>query len=393
MSDRQLRPRRHLETQSKTSQRADDEKNPRENKRSARSFRIESDTIFPQDEREFLADLVRHMHPYCIRTHLEKEKEVHVSVEEEEEEEFVDVEGYEEPEENQSGHGLDPKAGSGSSLISKSEEDRDEDVCRNSGNTSSLDRSVLVATPRRSALLKTRGKNRKTVTFAVNLTFVHEIPPDDESDSDSESTSSKSDITSPQKPKALSLQQYRLLRQSTQPREETRMDYRTKWPSLPDFPRELPAILPDLFKIGPKLNLNTHCGAIDRAPTVEVKISAPQPRELTRSSHVKLRTPADLCTDPPNPVLVPLKPTLSSGINTQPAPTHSQADVCVSCEEVRLAEVVPVIIKATDSPARAGSEPSAPSDSVLMPTSVAEKIPEGQQNRTTCGDIGELTVQ
>ncbi|CAM4731242.1 unnamed protein product [Leuciscus chuanchicus] len=389
MSDRQLRPRRHLETQSKTSQRAEDEKNPRENKRSARSFRIESDTIFPQDEREFLADLVRHMHPYCIRTHLEKEKEVHVSVEEEEEEEFVDVEGYEEAEENQSGHGLDPKAGSGSSLISKSEEDRDEDdVCRNSGNTSSLDRSVLMTTPRRSALLKTREKSRKTVTFAVNLTFVHEIPPDDESDSDSGSTSSKSDITSPQKPKALSLQQYRLLRQSKQPREETRMDYRTKWPSLPDFPRELPAILPDLFKTGPKLNLNTHCVAMDRAPTVEVKISASQPQELTRSSHVKLRTPADLCTDPPNPVLVPLKPTLSSGMNSQPALTHSQADVCVSCEEVRLAEVVPVIIKATDSPARAGSEPSAPSDSVLMPRSVAEELPEGQQNRTTCGEIG-----
>ncbi|XP_077100063.1 peroxisome proliferator-activated receptor gamma coactivator-related protein 1-like [Siphateles boraxobius] len=385
ISDRQLRPRRHLETQSKISQRADDEKNPRENKRSARSFRIESDTIFPQDEREILVDLVRHMHPYCIRTDLENEKEVRVSVEEEEEEEFVDVEGYEEPEENQSGQGLDPKGESGSYRISKSEEDRDKDVCRNRENISFLDKSVLVATPLRSALLKTREKNRKTVTFAVNLTLVHEIPPDDESDSDLESTSSKSDITSPQKPKALSLQQYRLLRQNKQPREETRMDYRTKWPSLPDIPRELPAILPDLFKIDPKLNLNSHCGAIDKAPTVEVKISASQPREITRSSHVKLRTAADLCTDPPNPVLVPLKPTLSSGIKTQPALTDSKADVCVSCEEVRLAEVVPVIIKATDSPTRTGSEPPAP---VLMPTSVAEKRPEGQQNQNTCGDIG-----
>lgn len=377
ISDRQLRPRRRLETQRKISPRAVDEKNPRENRRSVRGFRIESDTIFPQDEREFLADLVRHMHPYCIRTDLEKE--VRVSVEEEEEEEFIDVEGYEEPEENQSGQ--DPKAESGSSLISKSEEDRDEDVCRNSENIPSLDKSVRMTTPQRSALLKTREKNRKTVTFAVNLTFVHEIPPDDESDSDSESTSCKSDITSPQKPKALSLQQYRLLRQSKQPRDETRMDYRTKWPSLPDFPRELPAILPDLFKIGPKLNLNTHCGAIEKAPTVEVKISASQPREITRSSHVKLRTPADLCSDPPNPVLVPLKRTLSSGIHTQPAPTHSRADACG--EEV--AEVVPVIIKATDSPTRTGSEPSDP---VLMPTSAAEKQHEGQQNQNTCGDIG-----
>ncbi|KAG1941744.1 peroxisome proliferator-activated receptor gamma coactivator-related protein [Pimephales promelas] len=379
ISDRQLRPRRHSETQSKISQRADDEKNPRESKRSARSFRIESDTIFPQDEREFLADLVRHMHPYCIRT--DPEKEVHVSVEEEEEEEFVDVEGYEEPEGNQSGQ--DPKAESGSSRIPKSE--KDEDVFGDDGNISSLDKRVLTPAPqRRSALLKTREKNRKTVTFAVNLTLVHEIPPDDESDSDSESTSSKSDITSPQKPKALSLQQYRLLRQNKQPREETRKDYRTKWPSLPDFPRELPAILPDLIKVGPKLNVNACCGAIDKAPTVEVKISASQPREITRSSRVKLRRPENLCTDPPNPVLVRLKPMLSSGINTQPALTHSQADVCVSREEVRPAEVVPVIIKATDSATRTGSEPS---DSVPTPTSVAEN-PEGQQNQTPCGEIG-----
>ncbi|KAK7127309.1 hypothetical protein R3I93_020024 [Phoxinus phoxinus] len=378
ISDRQLRPRRHLETQSKISQRAEEEKNPRETKRSARSFRIESDTIFPQDERELLADLVRHMHPYCIRPDLEKEKEVHVCVEEEEEEEFVDVEGYEEPEDDQSGQGLDPQAESGSSLMSTSEEDRDEDACRNrtDENISSLDKNVLVRTPQRSALLKTREKNRKTVTFAVNLTFVHEIPPDDESDSDSGSTSSNSDITSPQKPKALSLQEYRLLRQNTQPREETRMDYRTKWPSLPDFPRELPAILPDLFKMGRKLNLNTHCGAIDKAPAVEVKISASQPREISRSSHVKLRAPSDLCTDPPNPVLVRLKPTPASGVHTPPALTHSKADVCVSCEEVRPAEVVPVIIKATGSPTRAGSEPTA------------QKHSEGQQNQTACGEIG-----
>lgn len=426
ISDRQLRPRRHLGTQSEISQRGDDEKNPRETKsRSVRSFRIESDLIFLQDGHELLADLVRHMHPYCIRTDLEKESrsaEVHVSAEEEEE--FVDVEGYEEQEENflgQSGQGLDlnPKAESGSSLMSISEEDKDEPYAQ---NISSLDKNVKM-TPQRSALVKTSdaGRMKKTVTFAVNLVSVHEIPPDDESDSDlpddSESTSSKNDITSPQKPKSLSLQQYRLLRQKKQPPEERRMDFRTKWPSLPDLPRELPPILPDLFKFAPKLNLNTNSGVKVKAPAVKVKISASQPEEITRPSGHAVRTSADLCIDPPNPVLVPLKPTHktessavpSSAINstqTQPAITDSpellnsdsKPDVCVSCEEVRLTEVVPVVIKpetsAPGSPARAGAEPldqrSRPS--VLMPTTVTEKHSGGQQDQTTCGEIGEQIV-
>lgn len=397
ISDRQLRPRRHLGTPGEISQRGDDEKNPRETKsRSVRSFRIESDLIFLQDGRELLADLVRHMHPYCIRTDLEKASrsaEVHVSAEEEEE--FVDVEGYEDfP--GQSGLGLDlhPEAESGSSLMSVSEEEA------NAQNISCLEKSV-----QRSALVKTSdaGRMKKTVTFAVNLVSVHRFPPDSDLPDDSESTSSKNDITSPQKPKSLSLQQYRLLRQKKRPPEERRMDFRTKWPSLPDLPRELPPILPDLFKLNP----NTNSGATVKAPS-KVKIS----EEITRLSCHAVRTSADLCIDPPNPVLVPLKPTLKtdssavpSSVQTQPALTDSPEplnsdstpDVCVSCEEVRLTEVVTVDIKpetsAPGSPVRAGSEPSDQRSrpSVLMPTTVTEKHSGGQQDQTTCGEIGEQT--
>ncbi|XP_016374192.1 peroxisome proliferator-activated receptor gamma coactivator-related protein 1 isoform X2 [Sinocyclocheilus rhinocerous] len=268
MSDRQLRPRRHLGTQSESSQRGDDEKKSR----SVRTYRIESDPIFPQDCRELLADLVRHMHPYCVRT----EKETRVSAEEEEEG-FVDVEGYEEQEE---------------SILDRSGKDSNP-------NATSSDRTVKTI-PKRSALVKTSdaGRVKKTVTFALNLISVHEIPPDDEEIS--ESTSCKNNITSSQKPKALSLDQYRLLRQKQPPLEDKRMDFRTKWPSLPELPnKELPPIL--------------------------------DPNTWTSPSK-DARKAVGLWIDPPNPVLVPLKPTRH---------TNSEPDARVSCEEGRVSEVKP----------------------------------------------------
>lgn len=392
ISDRQLRPRRHLRTQSEISQRGDDEKNPRETKsRSTRSFRIESDLIFPQDGCEFLVDLVRHMHPYCIRIDLEKESrsaEVRVCAEEEE---FVDVEGYEEQEENflgQSGD-LDPEAESGSSLVCVSEEDCHED------KQNGLDKNVQI-TRQRSALVKTgdSARMKKTVTFAENLVSVHEIPPDSDLPDDS-----KNDVTSPQKPKPLSLQQYRLLRQTKQPLEERRMDFRTKWPSLPDLPRELPSILPDLFKFAPKLNLNTHSGVIVKAG--EVKRSEEIPRSSCREVGHVVRTSAELCIDPPNPVLVPLQPTHKTDSSPEPSRdtpeplnSDSKPDVCVSCEDVRLTEVIKPETAAPGSPARAGSEPSdqRSSPSALMPATVTEKPSGGRQDRTACGEIGEQTL-
>ncbi len=283
ISDRQLRPRRHLKTQSETSQRGDDERKSR----SLRTFRIESDPIlFPQDSRELLADLVRHMHPYCIRTH------ARASVEEEEEV-FVDVEGDEDD---------------------QSEQDY-----------------ITHAHQRRSALVKTTDALRvkKTVSFALDLISVHEIPPDDDDEAISKS---KHDITSSHKPKALSLDQYRLLRQKTRPVEETRVDFRTKWPSLPDLPKELPPILTD--SSAPKLNPNT----------ASLKVN---------TSQISRKDAGKVCVDPPNPVLVPLKPTASERLGSD------------ACE----VEVKPD-----------ASEP------VPKPASVTEP-----QNQTACGEIGELT--
>ncbi len=322
ISDRQLRPRRHLETQSEISQRGDDERKTR----SVRAFRIESDPVlFPQDSREALADLVRHMHPYCIRTHLEKDTRVSVD---EEEEEFVDVEGYEEQDEN---------------ILDQSGRDLNQKACQKE-NITYADQNIKT-TSKRSALVTTSdaGRVKKTVTFALNLISVHEIPPDDEDIP--ESTSSKNDITSSEKPKALSLDQYRLLRQKKRPLEENRIDFRTKWPSLP----ELPPILPDLFA--------------PNTASVKVKTS---PSQISRKD---ARKAVDLCIDPPNPVLVPLKPT--GHINPASEPLGSDSDACVSCEEVRDSEVKPE-----------ASERRRPS--VLMPATITE-----QQNQTTCGEIGE----
>uniref|UniRef100_A0A9J8D4A5 Si:dkey-93h22.8 n=1 Tax=Cyprinus carpio carpio TaxID=630221 RepID=A0A9J8D4A5_CYPCA len=323
LSNRRLRPRRRLVTQR-------EEEDEKKTRRSVRTFRIESDPIFPQDGRELLADLVRHMHPYCIRTHLEKETRASAE-EEEEEEEFVDVEGYEEQEESirdQSGHGpdLNPKA------------ERDDEP--NAPNTDSQEENVTCSgrsgkrTPRCSALVTAsdvKMQKKKTVTFAFDLISVHEIPPDDE-ESDSEPTSCKADVTSSQKPKALSLDQYRLLRQSRQPPEEKQMDFRTKWPSLPDLPRELPPILP-------QPDPNTPSGEILPA----VKTPPSRPRGVTRPSRRDGRKAVERHIDPPNPVLVPLKPTRRiNTAQTRAAPQDASEPKPDSCEEVRLSEVVPV---------------------------------------------------
>ncbi|KAI7795153.1 putative peroxisome proliferator-activated receptor gamma coactivator-related protein 1 [Triplophysa rosa] len=403
ISDRQLRPRR----QTVTSQRTDGEKNLRQSKsHSARTFRMESDPMFPQDELEFLLDLVRHMHPYCLRTHVEEDirnTDVHVSSEEEEV--FVDVEGYDEQDEN-----VAELSGKDSDLNSVSEEN----------NVTSLHRNANKM-PQRSALVmkSDTSRTKKRVSFAVHLTLVYEIPPEelnydspgpsaledcvDERCSlgcdDPETLSSKSertcDITSPQKPKSLSLQQYRLLRQKTQLHlDERRMDHRTKWPSLPDVPSELLPILPQVtLKTPPDENSETD------ARSNEGRRSSCRNAAKVKSAE---RRCANICVDPPNPTVVTLKPTqhepesstAPSEVQTQqvhlkpqthpathdtsqPLNSHSLAskpDVCSSCDDARHPDLEPVTITS-------GSKPKMSSPQKVR------KV-EGQPIQTTAGEIG-----
>ncbi|KAA0707365.1 PGC-1-related coactivator [Triplophysa tibetana] len=395
ISDRQLRPRR----QTVTSQRTDGEKNLRQSKsHSARTFQIESDPMFPQDELEFLLDLVRHMHPYCLRTYVEKDirnNDVHVSSEEEEE--FVDVEGYDEQEEN-----VAELSGKDSDLNSLSEEN----------TSSSRDANQM---PQRSALVKKSetSRTKKRVSFAVHLTLVYEIPPEElDSDlpgpsvleghvdelfspacDDPETLSSKSermcDNTSPQKPKSLSLQQYRLLRQNKQlPLDERRMDHRTKWPSLLDLPSELLPILPQM--------------TLKTPPDEKTDARSSEGRRSSYRNAAKVKTAerrcANICVDPPNPTLVTLKATqhepesstAPSEVQKQPPQTHpathntsqplnshslaSKPDVCSSCDDARHPELEPVTITS-------GSKSQMSSPQIV-------RQEEGEPIQTTAGEIG-----
>lgn len=400
ISDRQLRPRR----QTVTSQRTNGEKNLKD---SARTFRIESDPMFPQDELEFLLDLVRHMHPYCLRTHVEKDirnTDVNVSSEEEEEV-FVDVEGYEEQEENITG-----LSGKDSDLNFVSEENI----------VTPLHRDVNKM-PQRSALVKKSDTSRtkKRVSFAVHLTLVYEIPPE-ESDSDSpgssvledcvdercglgcddsETLSSKTeqtcDITHPQKPKALSLQQYRLLRQTKQlPLDEKRMDHRTKWPSLPDVPRELLPILPQVnLKTPPDENIQTDAVHRERSSSRSNEVRRSSCRNASKVKSAEKRS-ANISVDPPNPTIVTLKPTQTQQVDlkpqTHPATQDSSepldslslvSDLCSSCDDAGLSELEPVTITSESKPTMSSS--CSPQVEVEV---------EGQHIKMAAGEIGEFIV-
>lgn len=111
----------------------------------------------------------------------------------------------------------------------------------------------------KSALLKSKSsKERKRVSFGPvevasfdeTLISSHtgETTPalGNSADCPPEITGNEAEITPPKSPtktKALSLQQYRQLRQKRQPLVEKQRNYTTKWPSVPDAPQELTPIL------------------------------------------------------------------------------------------------------------------------------------------------------
>ncbi|TRY82651.1 hypothetical protein DNTS_032587 [Danionella cerebrum] len=268
-SDRQLRPRCQFGYKSETQQRNKHEKIPKESKcRFRRIFRIESDPTFTEDTLELLADLVRHMHPYCISG------KDHSTEEEDEDNEFIDVEGYEEQEDFR-------KELIRSTSLILYEEKKDE---RNSHTESQEEKSLEEgATSLRNAPVPINGKRmKKSVKFAEALTTVYEIPLDNDeevaSDHPESLDSSSKNMTLPPKPKLLSLDQYRLLRQKNRPSDWKRMDYRAKWPSIAIVPRELPPFLPDMFN----QKLIDECQPRDEIKAVE-SIALQAPTEVQSS--------------------------------------------------------------------------------------------------------------
>lgn len=161
------------------------------------------------------------------------------------------------------------------------------------------------------------------------------------------------------KSKALSLQQYRQLRQKRRLRVEKESNYTTKWPSVSEPPQELPPILclPEPKSCGPK---PSHCCVDGQGCEAEklcfpsARPTRPQPPSPLRLSGLKRprtgsetispaspllgitvdsnvtgpeskRSPSKkaalLSSDPPNPVLVPLpvRPTPSTDHSSQPS--------------------------------------------------------------------------
>ncbi|XP_017540409.2 peroxisome proliferator-activated receptor gamma coactivator-related protein 1 isoform X1 [Pygocentrus nattereri] len=339
LSDRQLRPRLNQRIQTTTVQRSDgEEEDPAESRRRPiRSFRIESDPELYQDEQQdgyvfvSLVDLVRHMHPYSLRVGLVKEEGVRDVGELQEEDVFVDVVGDDElqgtHDANVSGFSPEKKFPHPQTpaAVSKSKKGlnkeisvaRSKEMCSSScGGQNNND--VSNEKPHKSVLATSSGAGRvkKKVSFAPDLASVHEYQVEDDASechwSDTPTTEELKTSTSEPfqhnsaKPKSISLQEYRLLRGKTLPKEERKVDYRTKWPSIPEPPCELPPIpcIPGYSstQVNSKTSFTNAGVCASGSPT--------KPR---RDLHMPVKSPpkqkAVQAVDPPNPVIVPL-PTL-----------------------------------------------------------------------------------
>ncbi|XP_047220622.1 peroxisome proliferator-activated receptor gamma coactivator-related protein 1-like isoform X1 [Girardinichthys multiradiatus] len=132
------------------------------------------------------------------------------------------------------------------------------------------------------------------------------------------------------KAKSLSLQEYRQLRLNRRPPVEKQRNYSTKWPSVPEVPKELTLILP-LCRPDTTADYSTliqqasnlkeaklyhhlhHRRLKNSKPEPRTSPSRPLPDDTARPSISKpesrkspVKKPKLLSSDPPNPVLVPL---------------------------------------------------------------------------------------
>lgn len=204
----------------------------------ARTKKIESELeVFTSAS---LVNLVKLMHPYCLRLHVNEERATlrknHTFFSQEE------VWRYERPTE-----GSDEEI----NVVSDDEAPVKE--------AEDPERRADPGKHLKSALLKRKSsKERKRVSFgpvevacfdeALTRSHMGEMTPAlcNSPDCLPEMTVNEAEITqhkSPTKTKALSLQEYRQLRQQRQPPVEKLRNYTTKWPSVPKAPQELTPIL------------------------------------------------------------------------------------------------------------------------------------------------------
>lgn len=326
-------------------------------KRPVRIFRIESDPEMCQDEQQdgfvtiSLVDLVRHMHPYSLRVAVDKKESLRNLEERPEEDVFVDVVGDDDTEETPLGMPVastpsdlgaekivpHPQSLAVSSAIHNSkvqQEDMLKMCLPKCGKQKDEDTDAA-----QGVLAKAghSGRIKKKVRFAPDLASVHVYQVEDETHKDDiPDASSSADLkmadcdsqtsalsgnstevakkTPPQngntKLKTLSLQEYRLLRQKMLPKEERKTDYRTKWPSVPETPKELPPFPCIPGYNSSQVNVQT--------PSSNTKTSTPGAvAKSRRNLHLPLKSLAKQnalvrkpvqTVDPPNPVTVSLQP-------------------------------------------------------------------------------------
>ncbi|XP_072319031.1 uncharacterized protein [Eucyclogobius newberryi] len=384
-----------------------------------------SDTLGKKDKHKIegtvftslsLVNLVKIMHPYCLKVQVEDEpdKSSQSSVLFSKEE----VWRYERPTED-----IDEEI----NVVSDDEESAGTTVKTEENGSKPLKSALLNGSPTK--------KEKKRVSFGSVQVTAFEL---DNQTSDTASptnpspqafdnaalqatNSSENDQTSaaqPQTPdgkrKSLSLQQYRQLRQKRQPLVEKQGNYITKWPSVLVPPKELTPILGvngQTFKLPATQHLAdnfTVSKTASNTQTVKVKASgelphkAKRPRPSGKTQPVALPPdlPVTVCeksptkrhtalsSDPPNPVLVPLPaphpPTNAPALNqneknsTAEAPTTHSDRKCNNQSSTPAGDIkrLPNTLDLTDhysvnSPPSMPYEPPTP-----VTTPVKEMTPE-----------------
>ncbi|XP_047659616.1 peroxisome proliferator-activated receptor gamma coactivator-related protein 1 isoform X2 [Tachysurus fulvidraco] len=360
ISDRKLRPRLNRRTQKATVQRSDGEEEDlsETRRRPVRIFRIESDADMCTDEQQdgflsvSLVELVRHMHPYSLRVAMDKKESLRSVEDLQDDDVFVDVVGDDDTEETPLGMSVvsNPSDLGSEQILPQPQSPSASSAFCNSSQVDMLKMCSLNCEEQKEqddtgqrafANPGSSRKIKKKVRFATDLASIHIYQVEHEAhkgddpdascsaeytndlkmaDGDSQISDLSGNLaevakkTSPQngnaKLKTLSLQEYRLLRQNTLPKEERKTDFRTKWPSVSKAPKEL-TILPYIpgynssqVNVEPPF-YNTKTST--RGAVAKSRRNLHLPIKSVLKQNTLVRKPVQV-VDPPNPVIVSLQP-------------------------------------------------------------------------------------
>lgn len=330
----------------------------------ARTKKIESELeVFTSAS---LVNLVKLMHPYCLRLHVNEDgvklrkNQTFFSQEE--------VWRYERPTE---GNDEEINVVSDDEAPVKEAEDSESRA-----DSSKHLKSALLRSKSSKARKRVRFGPVEVASFDETLTSTHTgetIPALDNSpDCPPEMAGNEAEMAlpkSPTKTKALSLQQYRQLRKQRQPLVEKQRNYNTKWPSVPKAPQEL---TPILSSQGQKLKTSpTSDAAVQRSatpghvsghasawprpseanpytpakhgdPRSESRASSSPARPLaggtaeSKVSPVKNVAALVISSDPPNPVLLPVPLSQASLACKDPTSSRSNEEASPAKLQPRL---------------------------------------------------------